>query len=583
MVQTQSRTADFAGVLPSRVISKPGNTAAVKTATNSIQPLQEHQTPSDAGLTLPAVTQLDQLPVHCIAREGIGGSVISPVPLVPERSSDDGCGILTARPPSSLYAEPESVRKARVLDEHADICSEILEGFLFVSNLRVAKDRATLDALGITHVIDCCAELSGVDTDEDDERVRLRLALRDDTREDLSPFLLFQLVPFIAQCRQEQRQRHGAGPKVLIHCHQGVSRSCAVAISFVMVDRSMAFRDAMTFVKQRRAISSPNAAFLCHLIQWGRDLDGFLTSSSDPRVLNGLFRLAPHASHDQRTLLLKRCGDVDDRWTDESNVAAELWSKGVFVFQRPGDATVVIWIGARCCIEDGALVARRLVESAVRAKSFAVIQAKSATMVATSSDGDVSMQIVDVRGPEGSEGDLFEYATELQWYLDDVVAKKQRAISTDAPQDTPSTHDEGQTNCHGAKGDSESPLLFVLESLGSDELAEGFDGAWERLEQYDAEDLTPQDAFLLIQPSPSAPSAAVSSTPHHPHRLECFAWIGANCLLDIQRIMNASRHHVDKLFPLSGIAGGGSSSVHIAIERQSSESDRFWHVFELGY
>lgn len=568
MGQAQSRTADFAGVLPSRAIGKPSNHPATKAASNSIQPLHEQSAPSDTGLSLPAVTQLDQLPAHCIVREGVAESASSPAPLAPERKSDDGCGILTARPPSSLYVEPESVRKARVLDEHADVCSEILDGFLFVSNLRVANDRAALDTLGITHVIDCCAELTGVDTDEDGERVRLRLALRDDTREDLSPFLLFQLVPFIARCRQEQGQRLAAGPKVLVHCHQGVSRSCAVAIAFVMVDRAMAFRDAMAFVKHRRAISSPNAAFLCQLIQWGRDLDGFLTTGCNPRVLNGLFRLAPHASHDQRTLVLKRCGDVDDRWTDESSVVAELWSKGVFVFQRPGDATVVVWTGAKCDIEDGAMVARRLVESAARVKAFAVAQARSTTMVTTSSDGDASLQIVDVRGPEGSDGDRFEYATELKWYLDDVVARNQRSLTTDAPQDTMSTRDES----HGAMGDSEAPLLFVLESLGSDERTESLDGEWERLEQYDAEDLTPQDAFLLVWPSSLAP-----------HRLECFVWIGANCSLDDQRIVNASRHHADKLFALSDIARGGSGSVDIAVERQSSESDRFWHVFELGY
>lgn len=272
MGQAQSRTADFAGVLPSRASSKPSKTAAASIATNSIQPQHEQlqaPTPSTADKSLPAVAQLDQLPAHCIAGNVVGddngGSrnleaasfpgPIASAPLTPRRSVyDDDCGVTSARPPASFYVEPESVRKARVLDEHADVCSEILDGFLFVSNLRVARDRATLEALGITHVIDCCAELSGVDTEADGKRVHLRLALRDDTREDLAPFLLFQLVPFIAQCRQEQQLRlktGGAGPKVLIHCHQGVSRSCAVAIAFVMADRAMPFREVTALVKQR--------------------------------------------------------------------------------------------------------------------------------------------------------------------------------------------------------------------------------------------------------------------------------------------------------------------------------------------
>lgn len=57
------------------------------------------------------------------------------------------------------FVIPESVRKSRTLDAYADVCSEILPGFLYVSNLQVARDTNKLRALGITHVINCCGEL----------------------------------------------------------------------------------------------------------------------------------------------------------------------------------------------------------------------------------------------------------------------------------------------------------------------------------------------------------------------------------------------------------------------------------------
>ncbi|RLN50882.1 hypothetical protein BBJ29_001565 [Phytophthora kernoviae] len=94
---------------------------------------------------------------------------------------------------------PESVRKSRTLGAFADVCSEILPGFLYVSNIRVARDATKLRALGITHVINCCGELKNYEDEScepecskppgESECQVLKLLLRDDANEDLTPFL----------------------------------------------------------------------------------------------------------------------------------------------------------------------------------------------------------------------------------------------------------------------------------------------------------------------------------------------------------------------------------------------------------
>lgn len=316
-------------------------------------------------------------------------------------------------------------------------------------------------------------------------------------------------------------------------------------------------------------------------------------------MLKGLFRLAPHASHDQRTLVLKKCSDVDDRWVDESAWTAELWPRGVFVFQRPSDAAVVIWTGAKCGIEGGAMAARRLVENAARAKAFAVPCAKTAACTTSqssvASDGDVQLQIVDVRGPEGDDGGRFEYAAELQWYLDDLTtSNKRQEPAIDAAQEilrTRRAEEEGQSSSEieaealmSTLKAAATPLLFVLESLDNDGHVEDSAGEWERLKQYDAQDLTPQDAFLLMWAPPTTPDAAATSpAAHAQRRLECFVWIGADCSLDIQRVVDASRRHITAVFPSADSEREGDSSFSVTVERQNSESDCFWHVFELGY
>lgn len=478
-----SRTEDFAGVLPSsQPTAKPNST-----------PPPDRQL--DARVEVTEIYPLT-VPTHCIA---------------------------STEPTTDRFVVPESVRKARTLDEFVGVCSEILDGFLFVSGIDVAQDAAKLDALEITHVVNCCCELresAGVV----DKRTRLNLALRDDTREDLLPFLP-QIVAFIVQSRQQDPRA-----KVLVHCHQGVSRSCAIAIAVVMATEALPFRAATALVKTRRAISSPNAAFLCQLLEWERELE-------DERVIAGgrLLRLTPHSATDPHTLVLKRCvsgeqmaiatGEDETRW---------LWSRGLFVFQRPTAAPndVVVWRGKQCEMsDDDAAIVAALVDSmaSIKAKFKAARAARSDVVKFEVSP--ILVTITTMVG-EGSDADHFCYVDELSW----------RSVPK-AP--VPSLLEPENQTADGAE-----PLLFMLEDIEAD--------AWEQLSQYDAEDLTTGEAFLLV------------------HRSSInFVWFGGSCPLSVESVTDAARRKAIEL--------DAASAEDLVVERQGDESDRFWQTFELGY
>ena len=51
------------------------------------------------------------------------------------------------------------------------------------------------------------------------------------------------------------------GGKVFLHCHQGVSRSISFAVMYVMFIQDVSFSSALSFVKEKRGVASPNSGF----------------------------------------------------------------------------------------------------------------------------------------------------------------------------------------------------------------------------------------------------------------------------------------------------------------------------------
>jgi len=131
---------------------------------------------------------------------------------------------------------------------------------LYVGGYKIAVNEKFLKDEIITMIISCAAEIPL------DQALCDRLNItglhwpledRADERDALSAHL-------VQYCGVVQREL-ASGGRVLLHCAAGVSRSVAVAIGFLMLERGKSLGEAYAMVKERRPCIAPNAGFLLAL------------------------------------------------------------------------------------------------------------------------------------------------------------------------------------------------------------------------------------------------------------------------------------------------------------------------------
>ena len=89
------------------------------------------------------------------------------------------------------------------------ICSEIIDGFLYLGGDLVARETDTFANIGITHVINCAADYSD-DYHKDMGVVYKSYHLKDHIREDIA-CVFYDAIKFMQEARSD-------GGKVYVHC-----------------------------------------------------------------------------------------------------------------------------------------------------------------------------------------------------------------------------------------------------------------------------------------------------------------------------------------------------------------------------
>lgn len=203
-------------------------------------------------------------------------------------------------------------------------CSRVADYHIYLGSDAVAKNRETLRANGITHVLNCvgfvCPEYFKKDF------VYKTLWLQDSPGEDITS-LLYDVFDYF----EEVGEQDG---RVFVHCCQGVSRSTSLVIAYMMWREHRSFEDAFQDVKASRGVTNPNMGFACQLLQCQKRVHA---APMSPNSVLRMYRLAPHSPYDPLHLVPKAVNNPG---------AGALDSRGAFVIHVP--LAIYVWIGQDC-------------------------------------------------------------------------------------------------------------------------------------------------------------------------------------------------------------------------------------------
>jgi len=143
----------------------------------------------------------------------------------------------------------------------------ITTGALYLGSLSAATDKDLLRQHYITHVVHVLGDGFWFPSNQGesggvwkDGFCSYRIDILDESTEDLGRHLESVCV-FIDRTLR-------SGRNLLVHCHQGISRSASITIAYLIHSHGMSFETAFAMVKRKRACIKPNSGFLRVLQEW---------------------------------------------------------------------------------------------------------------------------------------------------------------------------------------------------------------------------------------------------------------------------------------------------------------------------
>ncbi|KAL0235683.1 hypothetical protein GEMRC1_002265 [Eukaryota sp. GEM-RC1] len=154
-------------------------------------------------------------------------------------------------------------RKADKLSNFVNVMSQITDS-IFISGEEPAGNNEMLKENNITHVLNLAPQVCDPKSNHFDFLSRyLSINIADSPNEDFIPLIL-RTSTFIHDAVQ-------SNGRVLVHCHQGVSRSCSAVIAYLMMTKQRSFSDCFQDVREKRPICRPNLGFQLSLDKFFQD------------------------------------------------------------------------------------------------------------------------------------------------------------------------------------------------------------------------------------------------------------------------------------------------------------------------
>lgn len=137
--------------------------------------------------------------------------------------------------------------------------SEIIPDRLYLADMYTATDNATLERLGITHVVSVVTQT----WHRYPAPIRhLYLPIDDLPTSNLIGYLTSS-VAWIKSAFDEDEHA-----KVMVHCVWGMSRSASIVIAYLMTVGRISLVDALALVKSKRPVVRPNHGFFRQLLAY---------------------------------------------------------------------------------------------------------------------------------------------------------------------------------------------------------------------------------------------------------------------------------------------------------------------------
>ncbi|KAJ7119950.1 protein-tyrosine phosphatase-like protein [Mycena crocata] len=152
---------------------------------------------------------------------------------------------------------PPAVVKAMCIPMHQILPSTEHSGALYLGSLAAVIDPTLLRTHGISRIVQV---LEPQFAPQQDDFAVYNIDISDTESTDLLP----HLEP---ACKYIEHALKGR-ENILIHCHQGVSRSASILIAYLIHTHAMTYETALAFVKGKRACVDPNSGFARTLVKW---------------------------------------------------------------------------------------------------------------------------------------------------------------------------------------------------------------------------------------------------------------------------------------------------------------------------
>ncbi len=140
--------------------------------------------------------------------------------------------------------------------------NEILPN-IFVGNHASALSKKFLISNKITHILNCGINLITL-FEKDNNFKYLKIPLYD--------FEYQELEDYVNQTNKFIEEGSNKGNKILIHCGEGVSRSVAICLMYMIILKKYTFTEALKIMNQKRPCSKPNKGFIKQLEQQSMDI-----------------------------------------------------------------------------------------------------------------------------------------------------------------------------------------------------------------------------------------------------------------------------------------------------------------------